>query len=145
MTDQTNDGDWVLEKSGELKPGSSLPDSLNLDPDTHGPGDVPLGINQPVLITFNSFANGRGFSLARQLRERHGPSLRIVAQGHLLPDQARHAFQSGFDEILISDNALKAYGAHAWDTALQTAVGALYLGEVSGGGIWSRRHGHELT
>ncbi|MGD1887870.1 MAG: DUF934 domain-containing protein [Cohaesibacteraceae bacterium] len=145
MTDQTNDDDWVLEKSGEVKPGSSLPGALHLDPDTHGPGDVPLGINRPVLITFDSFANGRGFSLARQLRERHGPSLRIVAQGHLLPDQARHAFQSGFDEILISDNALNAYGAHAWDTALQTAVGALYLGEVSGGGIWNRRHGHELT
>ena len=136
---------WVLTKDGILRSNQETGDLLHLDPENHGAGDVPVGTNQPVVIQFASFADGRGFSLARRLRETHGASLRLIADGHLVPDQARHAFQSGFDAILISDNALTRHGKQAWDAALQRAVGTLYLGEASGGGIWTRRLGDETA
>lgn len=130
---------WIYDTSGTLAPAGDLGPTIELDPQAENP-DVPRGTNQSVTIAFESFADGRGFSLARRLREAHGPDLRLLAKGHVLPDQARHALQSGFDAVLISDNALERYGKEAWDAALQTAVSTLYVGETSGGGIWARRH-----
>src|SRR5579872_7524737 len=43
-----------------------------------------------IAIEFPKFRDGRGFSLARALREQHGFDGEIRAIGHLLPDQ--HAF-----------------------------------------------------
>ncbi len=57
-----------------------------------------------VRIAFPSFADGRGFSLARRLRE-IGFAGRVRAAGHVIPDQYAFARRSGFDEIEISDEA----------------------------------------
>lgn len=130
---------WILHASGTLERIEDVPATITLDPEAADNDTVPAGTNQPVAISFKSFADGRGFSLARRLRETHGAGLILIATGHVLPDQARHAFQSGFDQILISDNDFARYGRQAWDAALQNAVGTLYLGEASGDGIWARR------
>lgn len=130
---------WIFDADGTLALAGDLGPTLAIDPQAE-PVDVPKGTNQSVTIAFASFADGRGFSLARRLRQAHGPDLRLIATGHVLPDQARHAFQSGFDAVLISDNALERYGKDAWDAALQNAVDTLYVGESTGGGIWARRH-----
>jgi uncharacterized protein (DUF934 family) len=134
---------WILHASGTLERIEDAPQTITLDPEVADNDAVPAGTNQPVAITFKSFADGRGFSLARRLREAHGSDLKVVATGHVLPDQARHAFQSGFDQVLISDKEMERFGRQAWDAALQNAVGTLYLGETSGGGIWARRHSTE--
>lgn len=134
---------WILHASGTLERIEDAPQTITLDPEVADNDAVPVGTNQPVAITFKSFADGRGFSLARRLREAHGSDLPIIATGHVLPDQARHAFQSGFDQVLISDKEMERFGRQAWDAALQNAVGTLYLGETSGGGIWARRHSTE--
>ncbi len=55
-----------------------------------------------IRIEFASFADGRGFSLARQLRAL-GYSGRLRAYGHLIPDQYSHARRCGFDEVEIKD------------------------------------------
>ena len=53
-------------------------------------------------IRFESFADGRGFTIARALR-RMGYAGRLRAAGHVLADQYAMARRSGFDEIEIDD------------------------------------------
>ncbi|MEM7613470.1 MAG: DUF934 domain-containing protein [Pseudomonadota bacterium] len=55
-----------------------------------------------VILPFGTSADGRGFSLARQLRQL-GYRGKIRAEGHLLVDQFRAALAVGIDEVAISD------------------------------------------
>jgi phosphoadenosine phosphosulfate reductase len=57
----------------------------------------------PVAIRFPVVTDGRGFSLAVLLRERHGFSGEIRAVGHLIPDLAQFLLRSGFDTAEIAD------------------------------------------
>ena len=54
-----------------------------------------------IRIPFPSFADGRGFTLARRLRQL-GYQGRLRAVGHVLSDQYPHARRCGFDEVEIS-------------------------------------------
>ncbi len=56
---------------------------------------------EEVHIPFASSADGRGFSLARRLRD-FGYQGRVFAIGALVCDQYRHARQSGFDGVLLT-------------------------------------------
>jgi uncharacterized protein (DUF934 family) len=56
-------------------------------------GDLAL-----IRVAFPAMGDGRGFSLARRLREL-GYRGRLRAFGPLVPDQVRAAFRVGFDEI----------------------------------------------
>jgi len=53
-----------------------------------------------IRIPFPSFADGRGFSLAKQLRQ-HGYQGRLRAIGHIIADQYGFARVCGFDEVEI--------------------------------------------
>lgn len=57
-----------------------------------------------IRVAFPSFADGRGFSIARALR-RAGYTGRLRAAGHVLADQYAMARRAGFDEVEI-DGAL---------------------------------------
>ena len=57
----------------------------------------------PVAIRFPVVTDGRGFSLAVLLRERHGFKGEIRAVGHLIPDLAQFLLRSGFDTAEIED------------------------------------------
>ncbi len=76
------------------------------------PGDDPraladrLDTLRLVRIAFPSFADGRGFTRARQLRAM-GYAGRLRAVGHVLADQYAMARRAGFDEVEI-DAALAA-------------------------------------
>ena len=77
------------------------------------PGDTPPEALETLMqgaalirIQFNQFSDGRGFTLARQLR-RLGYGGRLRARGHVLADQYAMARRSGFDEVEI-DAALAA-------------------------------------
>ena len=59
-----------------------------------------------VRIAFPSFADGRGFTLARLLRA-FGYDGRLRAAGHVIADQYAMARRAGFDEVEI-DAALAA-------------------------------------
>lgn len=55
-----------------------------------------------IRIDFPSFADGRGFSHARNLRLA-GYRGRLRAKGHVIADQYAMARRSGFDEVEIDD------------------------------------------
>ena len=57
-----------------------------------------------IRIAFPSFADGRGFTLARRLRQM-GFTGHLRAKGHVLADQYAMARRSGFDDVEI-DRAL---------------------------------------
>lgn len=54
-----------------------------------------------VRIDFPSFADGRGFTLARLIRQQ-GFMGRLRACGHVIADQYAMARRSGFDDVEIS-------------------------------------------
>ena len=62
---------------------------------------------------FPSFADGRGFTIARQLRLA-GYSGRLRAKGHVISDQYAMARRSGFDEVEISDALAARQPAAEW-------------------------------
>lgn len=53
-----------------------------------------------VAVEFPKFRDGRGFTIARALRERHFYRGEIRAVGHVLPDQFAALIQCGFSSIL---------------------------------------------
>jgi uncharacterized protein (DUF934 family) len=57
--------------------------------------DIPL-----IRVDFPSFADGRGFTIARQLRLM-GYQGRLRARGHVIADQYAMARRAGFDEVEI--------------------------------------------
>ncbi|EPC04430.1 hypothetical protein L861_03650 [Litchfieldella anticariensis FP35 = DSM 16096] len=74
-------------------------------------GDAPL-----IAIDFPSFTDGRGYTLARLLRERYGYQEEIRAIGDVLVDQLYYMSRCGFDALALRedqhlDDALRALGA----------------------------------
>ncbi|MGR3321090.1 MAG: DUF934 domain-containing protein [Pseudooceanicola sp.] len=73
---------------------------LDLPSDTD-PQSVDLGAAPGAIrVEFPSFADGRGFTIARALRLR-GYQGRLRARGHVIADQYAMARRSGFDEVEI--------------------------------------------
>lgn len=66
-----------------------------------------------IRIDFPNFADGRGFSLARQLRN-HGFHGRLRAKGHVISDQYAMARRSGFDEIEIDRSLAERQPEDQW-------------------------------
>ena len=56
-----------------------------------------------IRVDFPNFADGRGFTIARQLRLM-GYRGRLRASGHVIADQYAMARRAGFDEVEISDD-----------------------------------------
>jgi len=82
--------------------------ALDLMPDIDLSGLIPrltsLGL---IRVRFSSFADGRGFTTARQLRLL-GYTGRLRAHGPLIADQYAMARRAGFDEVEIpADLALR--------------------------------------
>ncbi|WP_039017291.1 DUF934 domain-containing protein [Halocynthiibacter namhaensis] len=75
-----------------------LPSDMSVDDLPKLLHDVDL-----VRIDFPSFADGRGFTLARRLRDL-GFVGRLRARGHVISDQYAMARRSGFDEVEIDDD-----------------------------------------
>lgn len=66
-----------------------------------------------IRIDFPSAADGRGFTIARQLRLM-GFKGRLRAKGHVLADQYAMARRSGFDEVEISDELAARQPEDQW-------------------------------
>ncbi len=78
--------------------------ALDVASDTN-PADLigKLSGVQMIRVDFPSFADGRGFTIARQLRLA-GYDGRLRAKGHVISDQYAMARRCGFDEVEISDD-----------------------------------------
>ena len=66
-----------------------------------------------IRIDFPSFADGRGFTLARLIRLL-GFTGRLRAKGHVIADQYAMARRLGFDEIEISPDLAKRQPEEHW-------------------------------
>jgi len=77
-----------------------------------------------ITIAFPSFADGRGFSLALQLR-RLGFEGQLIAQGHVIADQYVHARRCGFDAVAIDGDMAERQPEAQWLARL-TRINATY-------------------
>ena len=68
---------------------------------------------QAIRVDFPSFADGRGFTIARVLRLK-GFTGRLRAKGHVLADQYAMARRAGFDEVEISDDLAARQPEDQW-------------------------------
>ena len=66
-----------------------------------------------IRVDFPSFADGRGFTLAAQLRRMGYPG-RLRARGHVLADQYAMARRAGFDEVEIDDDLAERQPEEQW-------------------------------
>src|SRR5690606_40018043 len=73
--------------------------------------DCPAGAF--VIVEFPTFGDGRGFTLARHLRDA-GFAGRLRARGHLIADQYAMARRVGFDEVEIADEVAERQPADQW-------------------------------
>ncbi|WP_278920909.1 MULTISPECIES: DUF934 domain-containing protein [Pseudophaeobacter] len=85
---------------------------LTSDADPSALVNVTQGV-EIIRIDFPSFADGRGFTLARQLRLM-GYGGRLRAHGHVLADQYAMARRCGFDEVEISDELAARQPQDQW-------------------------------
>ncbi|MCJ8286126.1 DUF934 domain-containing protein [Halomonas sp.] len=90
---------WLAaERRDDLAPW--LPSDTQLDGDTVAAlRDAPL-----IAIDFPKFTDGRGYSLARVLRERHGFKGEIRAVGDVLIDQLSYMARCGFDAFSLRED-----------------------------------------
>ena len=77
-----------------------------------------LGRIETILIDFPAYTDGRGFSLAKQLRTKYGYEGLLVANGPLIPDQYAFALQCGFNAVHIDDETLSRHTIEDWHAAL---------------------------
>jgi uncharacterized protein (DUF934 family) len=66
-----------------------------------------------VAITFPAYGDGRGFSIARQLRDR-GFTGTLRAVGPLIADQVAYALACGFDEIDLAEASAARQPVGQW-------------------------------
>ena len=94
-------------------------DALHIANDTDLEALAPaLGRVETILIDFPAYTDGRGFSLARQLRTRYGYEGLLIADGPLIPDQYAFALQCGFSAVRLDDETLKRHTIEDWQAAL---------------------------
>ncbi|MCD6006959.1 MAG: DUF934 domain-containing protein [Pseudomonadota bacterium] len=113
-------GVW-REHRGDASLAPWLPSDTQLDAPLYDAlRQAPL-----IAIDFPSFTDGRGYSLARLLRERYGYAGEVRAIGDVLIDQLFYMTRCGFDALALRndqhlDDALHALGA--FSVSYQPAV-----------------------
>ena len=93
---------WVSHRDTlELQPHQGVWLDSDEDPDALA-DDIPrlacVGVN------FQTFMDGRGFSLGRLLRERYGFRGELRALGHIIADQLFYLKRCGFDSFEVADD-----------------------------------------
>ena len=72
-----------------------------------------LATAEMIRVDFPSFADGRGFTIGRRLRQL-GYKGRLRAKGHVLADQYAMARRSGFDEVEIDEDLAARQPQDQW-------------------------------
>lgn len=120
MTTIVTDAGFAKDSwSGDFRAFKDLPAndtgiSLDVGPDAN-PAELTdrLAAVQMIRIDFPSFADGRGFTIARLLRLA-GYTGRLRAKGHVIADQYAMARRAGFDEVEISDDLAARQPEDQW-------------------------------
>ncbi|WP_338551080.1 DUF934 domain-containing protein [Roseovarius phycicola] len=102
------DGDFAA--LNDAHPGVAIDLASSNDPNELAGrlDDTPM-----IRVDFPNFADGRGFTIARQLRLM-GFKGRLRARGHVIADQYAMARRAGFDEIEISEDLAKRQPEDQW-------------------------------
>lgn len=102
----------LAERGRHQRIGVEVPNSI-------GAAALRLLLDEVALmvIAFPSFSDGRGFSLARQMRS-DGFAGVLRAHGPLMADQFPQAIACGFDEIELPDDTLTRQPVADWLKAL---------------------------
>ncbi len=91
-----------------------------------------------IAITFPSYGDGRGFSVARRLRAA-GYTGRLRARGPLIADQFRYALACGFDEIELPEASAARQPVSQWLAQIEAGVLPYQRGYAPGGNILDAR------
>ncbi|WP_135504763.1 DUF934 domain-containing protein [Roseovarius aestuariivivens] len=113
VTDQgfgPDDFDAPIAALNDAHPGCGIDLASSNDPNELAGrlADIPL-----IRVDFPSFADGRGFTIARQLRLM-GYQGRLRARGHVIADQYAMARRAGFDEVEIPADLAKRQPEEQW-------------------------------
>jgi uncharacterized protein (DUF934 family) len=84
------------------------------------PADIAGLGGAALAVRFDRFSDGRGFTAARHIREMLAYEGALVAQGHVIPDQADYLRRCGFTHAEISLSA-----APQWRRSLALAPPAM--------------------
>lgn len=71
-----------------------------------------------IIVEFPTFADGRGFSIARELRKKYGYKALLIAEGPLIPDQYAFALQCGFDAVKVDEATYRRQSESDWFNAM---------------------------
>ena len=95
--------------------GEASNDVIALDvPSDINPADIAITPSlQLIRIDYPSFADGRGFTIARMLRLA-GYNGRLRARGHVIADQYAMARRTGFDEVEITQDLAARQPQEQW-------------------------------
>ena len=104
--------DEAIAAGPGLSIGLTLPNDASVEPLRARFGRLAL-----IRVEFPSFADGRGFSLARRLRGA-GFAGRLRAAGPVIADQFGHLLACGYDEVEVADAVAARQPAEQWLAAL---------------------------
>lgn len=123
----------VLIKDGHVENEdifSQVPDlegfeSRNSKDQVRLPNDIDLETLIPhfdsletILVDFPAFTDGRGFSIARELRKKYGFTGQLIADGPLIPDQYVYALQCGFNGVRLDGKTFERQSESDWFNAM---------------------------
>jgi uncharacterized protein (DUF934 family) len=73
-----------------------------------------VGLARVIAVNFPKFGDGRGYSIARLLRERYGYRGSIRAVGDVLRDQLFYLLRCGFDAFALKHESLIEHALSAY-------------------------------
>ena len=127
---------WRAEREALLRRPGPLGLRLKSDqPPATVAGD--LGRFALVALEFPKFTDGRSYSYARLLRERHGYRGEVRAVGQVLRDQFLFMHRCGFDAFEVADRDVDF-----WIGALNEITVAYQPASDDRAPAWRLRHGH---
>lgn len=128
----TDEGFRPLREAASFVVADELPeDGADLHVDVaadQDPEDLAPHLHriEVIRVPFASFADGRGFTLAREFR-RLGFGKRLRAAGHVISDQYRHLRRVGFDEVQIDEALAKRQPEENWRAGREAHPGYLEI------------------
>lgn len=98
---------WQRESNALIASGRPLGVQLKSGQE---PGEIARDLDKLALVAleFPAYRNGRAYSYASLLRERHGFKGEIRAVGNVLRDQFLYMARCGFDALEVSDSITPA-------------------------------------
>jgi uncharacterized protein (DUF934 family) len=125
---------WRSDGEALIAGGARIGICLDADDD---PAEIAGALDRLALVAvrFPSFADGRGYSIARLLRQRHGWQGELRAVGDVLRDQMFYLSRCGFDTFDLKDGESVADALAGFGDFTES-----YQSAADHGPLFKRRH-----